>query len=79
MARVTPERTQRLRIEGMKCQACASQIEQALRGLAGVENVEVQLEEGTATVAGQVEPDDLIRALSATDYQARPLKSDGPP
>lgn len=77
MPRVTPERTQRLRVDGMKCEACRSKVEQTLRGLAGVENVDVDLDEGIATVAGEVAPEDLVHALSYTDYQARPLTDHG--
>lgn len=73
MARVTPERTQRLQISGMKGPACAVKIEQALRQLAGVKNVEID-NEGIASIAGDVEPEDLIKALSATKYQARSIR-----
>lgn len=73
MPRVTPERTQRLKISGMKCLQCVNTIERTLRDLSGVDHVEVNLDEGVATIAGEVEPEDLIRALSYTDYQAEPL------
>jgi copper chaperone len=78
MPRVTPEKTQRLRVDGMTCPACKAKVEQTLRGLAGVEGVEVDLDRGIAEVAGEVEPEDLINALSYTDYQARPLNEHGP-
>lgn len=77
MPSITPERTQRLRIEGMTCTACKNKVEQTLRGLAGVEGVEVDLDKGIATVAGEVEPEDLVNALSPTNYQARPLTEHG--
>jgi copper chaperone len=67
------KRTQRLQVEGMKCEGCKSSVEQALRGLAGVEDVKVYLNEGTASIVGEVEPEELIAALSKTNYQARPL------
>ena len=72
MARVTPERTQRLRISGMKGPACAVKIEQALRQLAGAKHVEID-NEGIASIAGEVEPEDLIKELSASDYQIQPI------
>lgn len=77
MPEQTPGRARRIRVEGMTCPACKSKVEQALRGLAGVENVDVDLEQGIATVAGEVEPEDLINALSGTDYQAKPLTEHG--
>lgn len=77
MPRVTPERTKRIQVDGMKCAACKDKVEQTLRKLAGVEAVDVDLESGIATVAGEVEPEDLIHALSSTDYQARRLTEHG--
>lgn len=77
MPSVTPRRTQRLRIDGMTCTACKNKVEQTLRGLAGVEAVDVNLDEGIATVAGEVQPEDLVNALSPTNYQARPLTEHG--
>ncbi len=70
----TSKRTQRLQIEGMKCEGCATGVEQALRGLAGVEEVKVYLNEGTASIVGEVEAQDLLDALSETNYQVRPLQ-----
>lgn len=70
------KRVQHLHVEGMNCGGCADQVEQALRTLAGVETVEVNVSEATASIAGDVEPGDLINALSGTNYQARPLGSD---
>ncbi len=77
MPNVTPERTRHIQVDGMKCAACKDEVEQALRKLAGVEAVEVDLESGIATVAGEVEPEDLINALSSTNYQARRLTEHG--
>lgn len=74
MPRVTPARTQRLQVTGMKGPACAVKVEEALRKLAGVDHVQVEPNEGIATIAGEVEAQDLIDALSYTDYQARPLR-----
>lgn len=73
MPKITPERTQRLQVTGMKGPSGAVEVEEALRKLAGVEEVQIELNEGIVTIAGQVEPEDLIKALSATSYQVRPL------
>lgn len=73
MARVTPERTQRLHVSGMKGPVSAVKIEEALRQLAGVEDVQYEPNEGIATIAGEIEPQDLIEALSANNYQVKPL------
>lgn len=73
MASDSQKPVQRLRVEGMSCPGCADNVEKALRGLSGVEDVKVYLSEGTASVTGAVEPQDLVGALSGTNYQARPL------
>jgi copper chaperone CopZ len=74
MARLTPERTQHLQISGMKGPACAVKVEETLRKLAGVEDVQVEVSEGVARIAGDVDANALIDALSYTDYQAQPLR-----
>ncbi len=76
MANERVKRMQRLEVGGMKCERCVTQVEQALRALAGVEEVKVSLNEGTASIVGDVEAEDLLRALSKTNYQARPLKDE---
>lgn len=78
MPDVTPGRTQRIQVDGMQCAACKNKVEQALRKLTGVDAVEVDLDSGIATVAGEVEPEDLINALSHSDYQIHRLTEHGP-
>ncbi|WP_052300011.1 heavy-metal-associated domain-containing protein [Ferroglobus placidus] len=39
-----------VRVEGMSCAGCAKAVENALRSLEGVKEVEVKLEEGVARV-----------------------------
>ena len=41
-----------LKIEGMMCMHCVAHVKKALEGIAGVSNVDVSLENGTATVDG---------------------------
>ena len=41
-----------LKIEGMMCMHCVAHVKKALEGSAGVSNVDVSLENGTATVDG---------------------------
>lgn len=42
--------TKVLRIEGMSCQHCQKAVTDALKQVAGVESVDVNLDSGTATV-----------------------------
>lgn len=60
---------QKLKITGMMCEHCKSHVETALRGVAGVTDVTVDLKNGTAQVAGG-EVQDLIAAVKAAGYEA---------
>ena len=58
--------TATLQIEGLVCSACAANVERHLRGVAGVESAEVDLDTGEACVvynASQASPDALVRAV----------------
>ncbi|MEY1662994.1 heavy metal translocating P-type ATPase [Isoalcanivorax beigongshangi] len=63
----------RLDIEGMRCASCVGHVERALRGVAGVEQVEVNL----ATEQARVQHDpstaltDLVQALQQAGFPAR--------
>ncbi|EGV30038.1 Heavy metal transport/detoxification protein [Thiorhodococcus drewsii AZ1] len=52
-----------LKITGMHCQNCPRSATQAIQSVAGVETVEVDLETGSARVAGSPEPAALIAAI----------------
>jgi hypothetical protein len=43
----------RLEVRGMHCASCAASVTRALSGIAGVEKVQVLLDEGTATLRGR--------------------------
>jgi len=52
-----------LKITGMHCPNCLRSATQAMQSVAGVETVEVDLETGSACVAGSPEPAALIAAI----------------
>ncbi|OUM93050.1 MAG: hypothetical protein BAA04_02745 [Firmicutes bacterium ZCTH02-B6] len=56
--------TKVLKISGMSCQHCKMAVTNALKGVAGVESVEVDLSEGKATVRFDpaVATDEAMRA-----------------
>ncbi|MBC1482355.1 heavy-metal-associated domain-containing protein [Listeria sp. FSL L7-1509] len=61
-----------LKIEGMTCGHCEARVTKALEEVAGVTNVKVSLEEGTATVEfenGKVTEDTLIDAVEEAGYE----------
>lgn len=61
-----------LSIDGMTCPHCVKRVEQAIRDVPGVREVEVTLEPGSARIRG-ARPHQAIRAIEAAGYQARPV------
>ncbi|MCE5394343.1 MAG: heavy-metal-associated domain-containing protein [Acidithiobacillus sp.] len=57
-----------LKITGMTCQHCVQAVNQALRSVPGVEQVEVNLDTGTAVIQGTAERDRLIAAVTEEGY-----------
>ena len=58
-----------LKIEGMMCGHCKARVEKALKAVAGVETVEVSLENKTATVTGNADPAQLRQAVLDAGYR----------
>jgi len=69
-----------LKVAGMTCASCANSVSKALKRVAGVQYVHVDLARGTASVTGdqtaQKTPE-LIVALSAAGYEASADSSPG--
>ena len=66
-----------LTIEGMMCMRCVAHVTNALKGVEGVEDVNVSLEQGTAqvTAAAAVTADSLKAAVEAQDYKVLEVKA----
>lgn len=62
--------TVKLAVSGMKCGGCKTTVEKALHETAGVESVEVSLEEGSAIVRGDADPVELARVVTEAGYPA---------
>ncbi len=60
-----------LKIEGMSCNNCVQHVTEALKGVEGVEKVEVLLQEGRAEVIGTAPVEKLIEAVQEEGYTAR--------
>lgn len=60
-----------LNVEGMKCGGCATTIQDRIKNLEGVKDVEVSLDDKTATVSTDKELDiaRLVEAFSDTKYK----------
>jgi copper chaperone CopZ len=57
------------RISGMTCGGCAKHVEKALRAVAGVTAVVVDVAKGTATVDGAAAFDALAASVAAAGYE----------
>lgn len=62
--------TVELNITGMSCGHCEKAVQNALKGVSGVENAEVNLSAGTATVEGTADVQALIAAVTEEGYGA---------
>lgn len=60
----------RLAIDGMRCAACVSTVEKALRAVAGVQDADVNFAQHTATVVGNAAVTTLIAAVIQAGYGA---------
>ena len=65
--------TLELKVEGMDCQGCVKSVTRMLSGVAGVDKVDVSLEEGRARVTfdpAKAGPAELKRAIERAGYKA---------
>jgi copper chaperone len=60
--------TRTLTIDGMGCDGCEDIVENALTDLDGVEDASADHEDGTATVEGDADSDDLLEAVEFAGY-----------
>lgn len=67
-------KTSVLAVQGMTCRSCVSHVGQALRGVAGVSEVEVRLREGEVVVKHDAAApvSSLIAALRDAGYPSAP-------
>jgi len=59
-----------LKVEGMTCGHCKMAVKEALEGVDGSQNVNVDLDAGLATIEGDVDPQLLIAAVAEEGYKA---------
>ena len=65
--------TVELKVEGMDCQGCVKSVTRMLSGVAGVDTVDVSLEDGRARVTydpAKAGPAELKRAIERAGYKA---------
>ena len=56
-------------IEGVKCGGCVAAVKEKLSKLDNVDNIEVNIQEKTIEVEGNVSKEDLQAALEGTNYK----------
>ena len=61
------------RVEGMSCNHCRANVECAIRGVKGVDDVVVDLASGTASVTGVHDTEELVKAVRDYGYRASRL------
>jgi Zn2+/Cd2+-exporting ATPase len=73
LARSAPE-TSRFRVSGMDCAACGTKVENALRGVPGISEIAVSVQNGTLTVRhrGATERD-IVRRVGVLGYPTVPV------
>lgn len=59
-----------LQIKGMTCEHCVHAVTKALKGVAGVDSVSVDLGAGRARIDGAADPASLVRAVEKQGYEA---------
>ncbi|MBD3671751.1 MAG: heavy metal translocating P-type ATPase, partial [Gammaproteobacteria bacterium] len=64
----------RLSVSGMSCAGCVATVEDALRGVPGVSEANINFAEHTALVEGSAAANDLIAAVKQAGYDAAELK-----
>ena len=55
----------KLNITGMTCEHCVRAVTKALKDVPGVTDVEVNLQPGSAVVHGEMDPTELISAVTS--------------
>jgi copper chaperone len=58
-----------LKVEGMSCKHCQAAVEKAVKGIAGVENVQVDLVKKEVVVTGSADREPIARAIQDAGYQ----------
>ena len=56
-------------IEGVKCGGCVAAVKEKLSKLDNVDNIEVNIQEKTVVVEGEVSKEDLQTALAGTNFK----------
>lgn len=59
-----------INISNMKCNGCVANAQKALEGLAGLESVEINLQEANAVLSGDFDLTEALKRLADAGYPA---------
>jgi copper chaperone CopZ len=59
------------KVDGMMCNHCRANVENAIKSVEGVTDVTVDLASGTASVQGTASDEDIISVISERGYTAK--------
>lgn len=65
--------TKKYQVTGMNCPHCRDSVDRSIAAVEGVTTVDVNLSDGIATVEGEHNPDDVIKAVQAAGFEISPL------
>jgi copper chaperone len=71
--------TTELSISGMTCGHCQTAVTRALKTVPGVQDAQVDLQQGTATVQGQADVQALLAAVTEEGYGVQVRQSQARP
>lgn len=69
----TDSMTKKYQVTGMNCPHCRASVDRSIAAVEGVTTVDVNLSDGIATVEGEHNPDDVIKAVQAAGFEISPL------
>lgn len=58
-----------LQVEGMRCNHCKANVEKVVQSVAGVEHVQVSLENNTVTITGHASPKEVTHAIESLGFK----------
>lgn len=61
----------KVRIEGMSCSGCSARVEKALRSLSGIQEVQVDLADNSASYSGAIDQETVRDAIEGIGYDVK--------
>jgi copper chaperone len=62
-----------IKVQGMMCHHCSQRVEQAIKSIKGVDDVKLNLEDGTVIISGDFNIDEVEDAIINEGYEMTQL------